>query len=527
MEAVLRSAVDPERTFVQYCRMNEIDVLVVGAGPTGLALAIELQRLGLSYRLMEKSPEPARNSQALVVQARTLEQFERYGIAETAVARGRKLHGAHIFSDRREIVHIALDRIPGRYPYVLFLPQNETERLMIEHLHALGGQVERGWELQTFSDHGEGVEAQLAGSGAPQTVRARWIVGCDGAHSTVRRLTDVPFVGDTVGLSFFLGDLELTGPDVPGEELSVYLHRGDVVFVGRLDEQVHRVIVALHGEQGHDLRDPLLADFSAALARNAGPGITAVTARWMTPFRINQRKASSYRVGQAFLAGDASHIHSPVAGQGMNTGIQDAANLAWKLAAVRVGAPDALLDSYDAERGAVGEALLATTSFGLSAATSANPLVERIRDVVASFASKLDPVAQRLAGFVSETAIAYRDSPIVRDAGGAGTLRAGDRAPNADLRDGTWLLAPLQRGRALAIVVDGEGSAPELPADTTVLALTAGQLDAQALAAYGRGTLHIVRPDGYVGYRGPAADHAALAAYLATTAPAAKTGTTA
>jgi len=498
--------------------MTEIDVLAVGAGPTGLALAVELQRLGLSYRLVEKNPEPARYSQALVLQARTLEQFERYGIAETAIARGRALHGADLISDHRTIVHFPFERIPGRYPFVLFLPQSETERLLIEHLEALGGRVERSLALRAFTDGAAGVEAQLDGAGGTQTVRARWLIGCDGAHSAVRRLAHVPFVGDTVGLSFFLADLELCGPDVPEDDLRVYLRHGDVVFIARLDERVHRVIVALHEEQGHELREPTLEDFATAIARNVGPGITPVASHWMTPFRINQRKATRYRAGSAFLAGDASHIHSPVAGQGMNTGIQDVANLAWKLAAVRAGAPDALLDSYDAERGAVGEALLATTSRGLAAATSANPLVERIRDAVASFASKFDPIVERLVGFVSETAIAYRGSPIVRDAGGAGKLHAGDRAPDSDLPEGTRLLAPLRQARALALVVDA-AAARDVLADTTVVALSAAQLDAHAREAYGAGMLYVVRPDGYVGYRGRADDRDALASYAALVSP--------
>jgi hypothetical protein len=200
----------------------------------------------------------------------------------------------------------------------------------------------------------------------------------------------------------------------------------------------------------------------------------------------------------------------------MNTGIQDVANLAWKLAAVRAGAPEALLDSYDAERGAVGEALLATTSRGLAAVTSANPIVERIRDALASFAVKFEPVVDRLVGFVSETAITYRGSPAVRDAGGAGTLHAGDRAPDADLVGKTRLLAPLRDARALALVVDGAVAlARELLPETHVVSLGAALLDPHARAAYGTGTLVVVRPDGYVGYRGPAGDRDALLAYAA------------
>jgi hypothetical protein len=239
----------------------------------------------------------------------------------------------------------------------------------------------------------------------------------------------------------------------------------------------------------------------------------------MTPFRINQRKATHYRIGRAFLAGDASHIHSPVAGQGMNTGIQDVANLAWKLAAVRAGAPDALLDSYEAERGAVGEVLLATTSRGLAAVTVANPLVEFMRDTVARLLTKLDPVVERIVGFISETAITYRHSPIVRDGGGDGHLRAGDRAPDADIGP-QRLLAPLRDARPLAIVIDGDARAVrELLPQTATTELRAEQIDAATREAYGSGTLHIVRPDGYVGFRGRSGDREALSDYARALMP--------
>lgn len=500
--------------------MAEIDVLVVGAGPTGLALGIELRRLGLNFRIVEKNLEPAHYSQALVLQARTLEQFERYGIAEAAIARGRKLLQASIVSDQRPVVTFPLARIPGRYPFVLFLAQSETERLMNEHLESLGGRIERGVALRGFTDNGSEIEAELAGPAGNETVRTRWLVGCDGAHSAVRALTGVPFVGEAVGLSFFLGDLELTGPDVPGDELRIYLHRGDVVFIGRLDQRIYRVIVVLHGQQGRDqMRQPSVEDFREAITRNAGSGITVIRSTWMTPFHINQRKATHYRIGRAFLAGDASHIHSPVAGQGMNTGIQDVANLAWKLAAVRAGAPDALLDSYEGERGAVGEALLATTSRGLAAVTVANPLVEFMRDTVARLVTKLDPVVERILGFISETAITYRHSSIVRDAGGEGHLRAGDRAPDADI--GNWrLLGPLREPRPLAIVTDADPRAVrELLPDATTVVLRGDDIDPNTREAYGRGTVHVVRPDGYIGFRGRADDRSALAAYAQRVAP--------
>jgi 2-polyprenyl-6-methoxyphenol hydroxylase-like FAD-dependent oxidoreductase len=432
-------------------------VLVAGAGPTGLAMAIELKRLGLPVRIIDAAEQPAQHSQALVVQARTLEQWERYGIAGEAVARGRKLLRGTLMSEGKTIATIELDRIPGRYPFVLFLPQNETERLLAEHLRSLGCEVERGTELLSFENTKQGVTASLRHrSGATQAVPARWLIGCDGAHSVVRKGMNVPFEGDTVGLDFFLGDFELSGPDVPGDDLRLHLHHGDVVFIGRLSDTLLRVIVVLHREEGAPpvSRQPELADFQAAMDR-VGARITVQSSVWMTPFHINQRKAARYRVDSAFLAGDASHIHSPVGGQGMNTGIQDAANLAWKLAAVADGAGEQLLDTYDEERGAVGDALLKTTSRGLAAATTTNTLFERLRDLLLPAVTNIDAVKQMMAGFVSETAIEYRGSSIVADYGGDGSLRAGDRVPNPDVEFAGGkmgrLLDPLKGGRPLAL----------------------------------------------------------------------------
>ncbi len=422
--------------------MSTTEALIIGAGPTGLAMAIELSRQGIPYRLVEKNDHPAQYSQALVVQARSLEQFERYGIADRAVAAGREAKHAMLFSEQKQIADVKLDKIPGRYPYVLFLPQSDTERILAEHLESLGGRVERGVTVEKIEMSPDGVRASTPG----EPIEARWLIGCDGAHSIVRQALNVPFPGDTVGFAFDLGDVKLEGPNVPGDELRVYLHRGDVVFLARLKDDVFRVISAERGRSAAETgRQPTEADFQTAIDRCVGPGIRVASAEWMTPFRVNQRKVEHYRVGNAFLAGDASHIHSPVGGQGMNTGLQDAANLGWKLAAVRNGAPERLLDSYDEERGGVGKALLKATSRGLAAATLENPIAEMMRDAVVALGTRMEFVRGLLAGFVSETAINYKKSSIV--------VNAGERVPNPDVADGR-LLDPLRDGRSLVLAID-------------------------------------------------------------------------
>ncbi len=211
-------------------------------------------------------------------------------------------------------------------------------------MEALGVFIEREIELVSLTQQDDLATAVLRKKdGSEETVHPHWVIGCDGAHSAVRRLTQTPFEGASIGLSFFLGDLEIEGPDSPGDELSIHLSQGDVVFMGRISDRIVRLIVALHGQKEEDVRKELsIEDFQSAIDR-VGVRVTVRGAEWKTPFHARDSQAKQYRIGNVFLAGDASHIHSPVGGQGMNTGIQDVANLAWKIAAVSRGADRALL----------------------------------------------------------------------------------------------------------------------------------------------------------------------------------------
>jgi 2-polyprenyl-6-methoxyphenol hydroxylase-like FAD-dependent oxidoreductase len=476
-----------------------------------MTAAIELRRAALDVRIIDKSDHMAEHSQALVVQARTLEQFQRYGIASEAVERGRKLHGAHFFSEGRQIVSVRFDQLPSRYPFLLFLPQCETEALLNAHMEELGVSTERRVALETLTQDSQSVHVSLRHpDGELEQLIVGWVIGCDGAHSLVRAKIGIPFEGSGVGLSFFLGDLELDGPDAPGDDLAIHVHRGDVVFMGRLSDKRVRMIVALHSEQEQDEpRELSIADFQQAVD-HVGLRVKVLSAGWTSPFRVNDRQARDYRVGNVFLAGDASHIHSPVGGQGMNTGIQDAANLAWKLAAVARGADPALLDSYEEERGEVGRALLRFTERGLKMATITNPLIEGVRDVFATFLSGLKPMQHALTNFIAETGIEYRSSSIVSDQGGDGDLRAGDRLPDLTLLhpgDQTTLLRDWTQARHLAVVVNGSDYEiavirSDMPGAEVVRIYTP-QLDDEGIRLLGvRKKVVVVRPDGYVGFRG-------------------------
>ncbi len=495
--------------------MGKRSVLVIGAGPTGMTAAIELQRAGFDVRIIDKSTHLAQHSQALVVQARTLEQFQRYGIADRAVERGRKLHSVDFRSEGKQILSMTFDKIPSRFPFLLMLPQSETEQILNERMESLGVRTERGVELLSLTQPENLVTARIRHpDGREEELHPDWVIGCDGAHSAVRELAEIPFEGKGISLSFFLSDAVCEGPDVPVNELALHLHQGNVVFMAPLPGNITRLIVATHEQQSKELhRDVTIEDFQQVIDKT-GVRARIRSSEWMTPFHVRDMQAKYYRAGSIFLAGDASHIHSPVGGQGMNTGIQDTANLVWKLAAVARGADDSLLNSYEEERGAVGKALLRFTERGLKIATSSNPLFEAARDALMPIVSNMRPVQKAMLGFISETAIEYRSSSIVTDHGGDGELHAGDRLPDFNI-EGSSLLAGWTEASHLVLVVgpsadeEGAGRLGAALPHAQVMDVPASALDDEGRRLLGtEDKLLIVRPDGYIGFRGKLDDQA-------------------
>ncbi|GHO49345.1 FAD-dependent monooxygenase [Ktedonospora formicarum] len=393
----------------------DTDALVVGAGPTGLVMASELARNGVQCRIIDRLPQGSRESKALSIHARTLELFEKMGIVDSFLARGIKIKRLSVYSHHRCIAHVDTRSIPSRYPFMLSLPQTETEHILSEHLLRQGLEVEREVTLAGLRQVNDGVEVLLQyADGQEEQLYTRWLVGCDGPHSSVRHLLGMDFVGVKFEQSFALADIYLDWY-MPPQQATFFLQNGEFVGCFPLPDSLHRIIVAYKAgtaPEGIVTQE----EIQYALERSGLKEARVRDMLWSSRFQVSQRKVRHYRQGSVFLAGDACHIHSPIAGQGMNTGIQDAFNLAWKLALTcKHEVSPRVLDSYEVEREHVGRKLLRGTELISRLVLAHDSLPSRVRDHVAPLLSNNNFIRKQLANTISQVQIAYKHSPIVHD----------------------------------------------------------------------------------------------------------------
>jgi 2-polyprenyl-6-methoxyphenol hydroxylase-like FAD-dependent oxidoreductase len=527
---------------------DPVDVLIVGAGPTGLTLAAQLQAFGTSLRLIDRQLDRVHESRALAVQPRTLEVLTGLGLADTMVERGNpavelEMHG-RFRTTRAPLFDIGLD--DTRFPFLLFLSQAETEAILGDHLVAGGARIERGVELVALTQHTDHAACTLRHrDGHTEQVGARHVVGCDGAHSAVRQLAGVEFTGAAYPQTFVLADLDADGPRAG----AVHAYMGDdgLLFLFPLGRPATWRMLAMAPPTAAGSADeaPDLGRLQALADRYTREAVRLHEPVWATYFRIHHRHATHYRQGLTFLAGDAAHIHSPAGAQGMNTGIQDAWNLGWKLALVAAGEAHAdLLDTYEIERMPVGRGVLRFTDRAYRIATSTNPVIRALRTTLAPELVRVALASRRGRALafrsVAQLAIAYRDSPISQE--GQPRLRkgprAGDRLPNAPVtapgRPSTTLHEVLAPGR-LHLLLSGPLDA--WPAsDRACSQLDCSRIDVHHLVrqascdalhdvsgkAHERLGLtepdatahHLVRPDGHIAYRAAGTDLEGVTTYL-------------
>src|SRR6478735_3250372 len=300
--------------------MSAVAVLVAGAGPVGLTMALELARFGVSVRVVDKGAMRTDKSKALAIWSRTLELLERSGAADAFVAAGRKISAVNLRAGHEEIARVTLDGPQTPYPFMLLIPQSETERLLEAELETYGVSVERQTELSDFAQDTGGITCHLAHpDGRKESVAAQWLIGCDGAHSFVRHALGVSFDGETLATDFLLADVHVAGAGLPDDELSAFWHEDGVAMFFPIEAGRFRLIADL-GPAAAGRPEPTLAEAQALVDRRGPGGLTLADPIWLTSFIINERKVSDYSVGRVFLAGDAAHVHSPAGGQGMNTG---------------------------------------------------------------------------------------------------------------------------------------------------------------------------------------------------------------
>jgi 2-polyprenyl-6-methoxyphenol hydroxylase-like FAD-dependent oxidoreductase len=468
----------------------KMPILIIGAGPVGMTMASELGRYDVPVRIIDKAAHRTDKSKALVIWSRTLELLDRGGGSAPFVDAGFKAEAVNIIAADKLVGRVNMESAQSPYPYGLMLPQSETERLLEERLASLSIQVERQVELMSFKSNADGVDAVLRYSdGREDAVSTDWLIGCDGAHSAVRHGLGATFTGETLNSDWMLADVHMTGYPFPDSEVSVYWHRDGAFVIFPISPGRYRVIADLPAVGAEHPPTPTLEQVQTVIDRRGPSGLKAFDPIWLAGFRINGRKVSAYRWGRVFLVGDAAHVHSPAGGQGMNTGMQDAFNLAWKLALVfRNSCDEQLLDSYSPERGAVGDEVLKSAAMLTTVGTMNNPVAQTLRNLVGHIVLGLSPVQHAFADKMMEVTIGYPKSPLNGPALAGPGPKPGQR------------IGPLS-----GQVPVGAGSAPRFAlfaANTTATADLVRRfpllLDREVRPPFRDGGIWLVRPDGYL-----------------------------
>ena len=458
----------------------DTDVLIVGAGPVGLFLANECARRGLRWRLIETRPSQSVHSKALAIFPRTLEIFDMAGIVAPFLLTANRVTSVAVIAHGRSLAHMRFAPEESPYPFIAMVPQDVTERLLVDALRRKGGAIEYNTTFRSADQQDDHVLVTVEEKGQPAQLRASFVVGCDGAHSAVRQLLNLSFEGAEYDDSFALADIE-TNETLPADELQLCPSEFGPVAIFPMSSSRRRIVATIQHPEGDA---PSLELVRRILRQRAPSGIDARSLRWSSYFRIHHRQVAQMRSGRVFIAGDAAHIHSPFGGQGMNTGLHDAWNLVWKLDLSLHGHGNGrLLDSYSTERIPVIKDVIETTHILTKVMGTPNKLAQVLRDTVIPMVSRLAPFQHAFVQRLSELGIAYRGSPIVEG--------PGRRYLDNSMRGGKGISS-----RFLLVCDDDADQATREAAKQ----LAESQSDILELRWSPDAGITLVRPDGYIAY---------------------------
>ncbi|ALG10350.1 2-polyprenyl-6-methoxyphenol hydroxylase-like FAD-dependent oxidoreductase [Kibdelosporangium phytohabitans] len=474
-------------------------VLVVGAGPTGLTAAMELSRLGVPVRIVDKAPEAARTSRATDIHARTLELLVPRGVGHHLLQSGIKVTGTTLYGRGRRLITLRLDKMASRYNQVLLLDQAKTEQLLRDQVKRQGVHVEHGVELLSFTQGPEGVRAVLKSDRGEEVLDAAYLIGAEGAHSGVRHALGLSFEGRSLPDEYALADVLADGP-LRRDEQALFVSPKGFVAIFPISGEWFRIMAT---DEGGDEGTPDLARMQELCDQTLPFPCELRGMNWSSRFRVHSRHASALRAGSVLLGGDAAHVHSPAAGQGMNAGIQDMVNLCWKLAMVYRGqAKPELLDTYQSDRLPVVVKMVRGTERLATAVPAGKRRTHQLVTRVLPLVLSPNIMHRKVSDWVGQVTVTYRGTAITHGAGRAGPLRAGDRVPDVAVHTGgnqTRLHDLLDTDRLTLLTT---GPQPELAPwrhlfTDHVLAPQPGLLT--------KGTAMLVRPDGYLGAAGSTA----------------------
>jgi 2-polyprenyl-6-methoxyphenol hydroxylase-like FAD-dependent oxidoreductase len=528
------------------------DCLIIGAGPVGLTLACQLQQYGVDFRIVDQLEGPVIRTKAAAIWSRTAEFLEQMGLVEQFMESGLHCYGASFYADGKRVAHLTLDSIDSLYNYVMMVPQHTTERILRKSLESNNVDVEYGKRLVSLSQNSHKAAVELE---TGEIIVARWVVGCDGAHSGVRHALGLSFDGEKLESQWIVSDLFIEGLPLD-DEILLFMHSEGPTALFPLGNDFYRLVAETQSTSDPTSEERAKIEVQRLLkVRVPGPGVSIQNISRAGFFSIHERQVRQYRVGQVFLAGDSAHVHSPLGGQGMNTGMQDANNLGWKLAMVSHGRmKEILLDTYHEERHPVGEWLVQATSRGTKMVTNRQPIVAAVRKQAARFLANLPPIQNKIRNTLSEIEINYRDRSLAREPEELGSVwrfhkgvKAGERAPDAVVfvEGKERRLATILRGCHFHLLLFGSDDQESWPTLERVAELVGSRfravlkihfvgIDPEPPESIEQNYLfdheeelhhvyaaiepcaYIIRPDGYVACRSKLVDQRDLLKYLET-----------